>query len=70
LIGICSSFDCRIVQVADVGTHDVLFCRVMALQKSYCADNLIYFGRKYHVVSACTARESVASDEPPRLREC
>ncbi len=34
----------------NVDTHDVLFCRVVALQKSDCADNLIYFGRDYHVV--------------------
>jgi flavin reductase len=47
------SFDCRIVDVANVGTHDVLFCRVVALRCTACADNLIYFGRDYHVVRAC-----------------
>ena len=46
------AFDCRIIDVANVGTHDVLFCRVVALQRSDCADNLIYFGRDYHVVRA------------------
>jgi flavin reductase len=45
-----ASFDCRIVEVANVGTHDVLFCRVMRLQKSDYADNLIYFGREYRAV--------------------
>jgi len=49
----CSvAFDCRIIDAANVGTHDVLFCRVVALQRSDCADNLIYFDRDYHVVPA------------------
>ena len=47
-----AAFDCRIIDVANVGTHDVLFCRVVALQRSDSADNLIYFGRDYHVVPA------------------
>ena len=46
------AFDCCIADVAAVGTHDVLFCRVMALQRSDSVDNLIYFGRDYHVVPA------------------
>jgi flavin reductase len=45
-----AAFDCRIVDVASVGTHDVLFCSVVALQRSDCAANLIYFGRDYHIV--------------------
>jgi flavin reductase len=44
------SFDCSIVDVANMGSHDVLFCRVVALRRSDCTDNLIYFGRDYHVV--------------------
>jgi flavin reductase len=46
------AFDCRIIDVANVGTHDVLFCRVEALRRSGGSDNLIYFGRDYHVVRA------------------
>ncbi|MBR1143134.1 flavin reductase [Bradyrhizobium sp. AUGA SZCCT0431] len=52
LIDCAVSFDCSIVDVANVGTHDVLFCRVVALRRSDCTDNLIYFGRDYHVVRA------------------
>lgn len=52
LIDCAVSFDCCIVDVASVGTHDVLFCRVVALQRSDGADNLIYFARDYHVVRA------------------
>ena len=44
------AFDCRIADVATIGTHDVLFCRVVALQKSGETENLIYLGRAYHSV--------------------
>jgi flavin reductase len=44
------AFDCQIADVATVGTHDVLFCRVVALQKSAETENLIYLGRAYHSV--------------------
>jgi len=50
------AFDCRIIDVAAVATHDVLFCRVVALQGSDSVDNLIYFGRDYHAVPACGER--------------
>lgn len=46
------AFDCRIAEVATVGTHDVLFCPVVALQRSSSPDNLIYFGRAYHSVGS------------------
>jgi flavin reductase len=52
LIDCAVSFDCSIVDVASVGTHDVLFCRVLALRRSDGTDNLIYFARDYHVVRA------------------
>ena len=47
-----AAFDCRIIDVANADTHGVLFCRVVALQRSDRVDNLIYFGRDYHVVPA------------------
>lgn len=43
------AFDCRIENVTTVGTHDVLFCRVMAL-KAGPTENLIYLGRAYHLI--------------------
>jgi flavin reductase len=46
------SFDCRIVQVTEVGTHSVFFCEVDALQYSEAHEGLIYFGRAYHPVRA------------------
>ena len=48
------AFDCQIVSVTTVGTHDVLFCRVVGLQKSGLTENLIYLGRAYHSVRTCS----------------
>jgi flavin reductase len=47
-----AAFDYRIVDVTSVGTHDVLFCRVVALQRSGGTGNLIYLGRAYYAVPA------------------
>jgi flavin reductase len=49
------AFDCQIANVTTVGTHDVLFCRVVALQRSGLTENLIYLGRAYHSVRACAS---------------
>lgn len=43
-------FDCRIVQITEVGTHSVLFCEVVALREGPAHEGLIYFGRDYHPV--------------------
>jgi flavin reductase len=45
-----ASFDCRVVQITEVGTHSVLFCEVAALQSCPAHEGLIYFGRSYHRV--------------------
>ncbi len=50
LHGAVASFDCRITQVTEVGTHSVLFCEVAALQAGPVHEGLIYFGRAYHRV--------------------
>jgi flavin reductase len=44
------SFDCRIAQTTDVGTHSVFFCEVLAVQFGPVHEGLIYFGRDYHPV--------------------
>ncbi|UPK39231.1 flavin reductase [Bradyrhizobium sp. 186] len=51
LAGCAVAFDCQIANVTTVGTHDVLFCRVVALQTGP-TENLIYLGRAYHSVRA------------------
>lgn len=46
-----ASFDCRIVQVTEVGTHSVFFCEVDAIAAAPGYEGLIYFGRAYHRIS-------------------
>ncbi len=41
-------FDCRIVEVKDVGTHSVLFCQVMDTVIRGEPEALIYLQRAYH----------------------
>lgn len=50
LDGALVSFDCRIVQTAEFGSHSVFFCEVEAIGKSGARDGLVYFDRKYHGV--------------------
>ena len=44
------SFDCRIVQSTEIGTHSVLFGEVEAIRRGPSHNALIYFGRAYHPV--------------------
>ena len=48
LDGATVSFDCRVVQVTDIGTHHVLFCEVTDIITNGAAQGLIYFNRGYH----------------------
>ncbi|MHA3892108.1 NADH-dependent FMN reductase RutF [Acinetobacter sp. GXMZU3951] len=41
------SFDCEIVQSMSVGSHDVLFCQVKAIQQNQGLNALMYFNRAY-----------------------
>ena len=50
LRGALVSFDCRIAQVVEVGTHSVLFCAVDSIAVGEGHDGLIYCGRRYHPV--------------------
>jgi flavin reductase len=52
LEGAAVSFDCRVTGSAAVGSHDVLFCEVLALRVDDVAHSLIYFDRKYHEIAA------------------
>ncbi len=46
-----ASFDCKIDQITEVGTHSVFFCSVQAIQFGNQSAGLIYFGRMYHKVA-------------------
>ncbi len=48
LEGAVVSFDCRIAQSTEVGTHTVFFCEVEAIRIGDAHEGLIYFGRSYH----------------------
>lgn len=50
LQGAVVSFDCRIAQVTEIGTHSVIFGHVLQLRHGSVHDGLIYFGRGYHPV--------------------
>jgi flavin reductase len=58
-----ASFDCRIAEVTEVGTHSVFFCRVAEILIGPTQEGLIYFGREYHSVRSMhvSARHSDAS---------
>ncbi len=42
------SFDCRLSQITEVGTHDILICKVVSVSTRLEAQSLIYFNRQYH----------------------
>lgn len=44
------SFDCRIVEAVEKGTHSVLFAEVVRVRLSEQVGGLIYFSRGYHAV--------------------
>jgi flavin reductase len=44
------SFDCRITQITEVGSHSVFFCTVDAIAYGEVHEGLIYYGRNYHTV--------------------
>jgi flavin reductase len=52
--GALVSFDCRVAQVTEIGTHSVFFCEVVAVHTADDDDGggLIYFRRCYHKVHA------------------
>lgn len=48
LDGAAIAFDCRIDKIVEVGTHDVFFCIVEAVQVGPGREVLIYYARGYH----------------------
>ncbi len=51
-----ASFDCRISQVVSVGTHDILFCDMMSMERHDAPPGLVWFDRGYHALSRQDAR--------------
>jgi len=50
-----ASFDCKIDQITEVGTHSVLFCGVAAIRLGSAGSGLIYHGRAYHKIIGADA---------------
>jgi flavin reductase len=51
LDGAVESFDCRVVEIVEKGTHAVIFAEVAAIRFGPLEEaGLIYFGRGYHPV--------------------
>lgn len=44
------AFDCRVVSQVEIGTHDALFCEVLAVREAGTCEGLVYFGRRFHSV--------------------
>lgn len=42
------SFDCRVARMVGIGSHDALFCEVVAIREAKSCEGLVYFGRKFH----------------------
>ena len=63
LAGALAAFVCRIANRSTVGTHDVLFCEVLALAEPAEADALVYADRRYHALA-----HDPSGQEPARGR--
>lgn len=48
LDGALVSFEGRVTQVTEIGTHSVFFCEIDAVHTGAPAEGLVYFARKYH----------------------
>ena len=53
-----ASFDCRISQVVSVGTHDILFCEIVAITRHPVPQGLVWFDRGYHALMRPSLRSS------------
>lgn len=49
------SFDCKIDQIQEVGTHTIFICQIEAVQQSEQREGLAYFNRTYHSIG-CAQR--------------
>ncbi|KFE50623.1 flavin reductase [Pseudomonas syringae] len=45
------SFDCRIAQAHEVGSHTIFYCEILDLCMGASQEGLVYFNRAYHRLS-------------------
>ena len=51
LHGALVSFECRVAQVSEVGTHTVFFLEVQSVHAGDPGEALMYYARKYHTLT-------------------
>jgi flavin reductase len=56
LEGAIASFDCRVVERLERGTHSVIFCEVQAVRVRTDGEPLLYLDRQYRGVGATIAQ--------------
>ncbi len=42
------SFDCRVAQAHEIGTHTIFYCEVLGIRQGESQEGLMYFNRSYH----------------------
>jgi flavin reductase len=47
LDGAAAAFDCRVVDTAKIGTHEVFYCEVLAVRQGTDSGGLVYYDRKF-----------------------
>ena len=56
LDGAIASFDCKVVERLERGTHSVIFCEVQAVRVRSDAEPLLYLDRQYRGIGAALAQ--------------
>jgi flavin reductase len=56
LEGAIASFDCRVVERLERGTHSVIFCEVQAVRVRTDGEPLLYLDRQYRGIGAALAQ--------------
>jgi flavin reductase len=70
LKGTAVSFDCRITDVLEKGTHTIFFAEVEAVQSEGETEGFIYFGRSYHPVGAATQSGETSGGRAGHVTVC
>lgn len=52
------SFDCRIAQAHEVGSHTIFYCEVLGIRNGEGQEGLVYFNRAYHQLGESTKATS------------
>lgn len=59
------SFDCRIAQVHEVGSHTIFYCEIVDLCMGGSQEGLVYFNRAYHRLSDASSAHNILEPIKP-----